>query len=62
MKVFSSWGEIIFYSKDIDKPWDGTFKGAPAPGGAYPYVIAYSTMVNDKPFSEVVHGVVKLIK
>lgn len=40
--VFNRWGEIIFYSKDLESQgWDGNFKGKDAPNGTYIYKVNY---------------------
>ena len=62
MKVFSKWGEIIFYSDDIDVGWDGLFRGSEVGNGTYSYLISYTTEVNGQPFSEVVRGTIRLLR
>jgi gliding motility-associated-like protein len=27
LAIYDRWGEVVFYSDDINKGWDGTFKG-----------------------------------
>ena len=39
MLVFNRWGNVVYSSKDISHPWDGTYKGKPQPAGIYPYII-----------------------
>jgi len=39
LKIFNRWGQQVFYSVDISKGWDGTYKGAEAELGTYFYVI-----------------------
>jgi gliding motility-associated-like protein len=39
IKVFNRYGGLIYQSKDMSKPWDGSFKGAPQATGVYPYLI-----------------------
>ncbi len=34
--IFNRWGELIYYTQKF-KPWDGTYKGLPAPQGVYVY-------------------------
>lgn len=41
--IFSRWGEFIYRGTLNDKGWDGTFKNAPAPDGAYVYIIEEAT-------------------
>ncbi len=40
--VFDRWGKIVFQSKNTSTPWDGTYKGTPAPIGTYVYQISLS--------------------
>jgi gliding motility-associated-like protein len=42
MMVFNKWGEEIFSSTDINKGWDGTFKGAVCPQDMYTWVIYFT--------------------
>jgi gliding motility-associated-like protein len=37
--VFNRWGNVVYSSKNIGHPWDGTCKGKPQPTGVYPYII-----------------------
>lgn len=39
LTVYNRWGEVVFHSDQIGARWDGTYKGKPAPGGAYGYEI-----------------------
>jgi gliding motility-associated-like protein len=39
--VYNQWGEQIFYTKDLDFKWDGTFEGVECPNGSYNFVINY---------------------
>lgn len=34
-KIFNRWGELLFLTTDLDKGWDGTYKGAAMPEGTY---------------------------
>lgn len=42
-KVFNRWGNLVFETADIDKGWDGTYKGKEQPMGVYVYVIDAET-------------------
>ena len=35
LKVFNRWGQLIFYSTDYNKGWDGTWMDQKQPGGVY---------------------------
>lgn len=39
MSIYNRWGEEIFLSRDIETPWDGTFKGSPVEMATYVYRI-----------------------
>jgi len=40
--VYNQWGEQIFYSKDPNKRWDGTFSGKSCQNGGYNFYINYA--------------------
>ncbi|MCB9246297.1 MAG: PKD domain-containing protein [Flavobacteriales bacterium] len=42
ISIYNRWGEKIFYSENLDEPWDGTYKGEPLPSGMYMYMIQFS--------------------
>ncbi len=37
--IFNRWGEKVFETADLNRKWDGTFRGKPAPAGVYVYAI-----------------------
>ena len=39
MSIINRWGEIIFYTDDINKFWDGKFNGYPIKQGTYSYKV-----------------------
>ncbi len=39
MYIYNRWGELIFESGDINKGWNGTFKGKIVPNGVYVYLV-----------------------
>jgi gliding motility-associated-like protein len=39
ISVFNRQGQILFYTKNTNKPWDGKYKGIPQPAGVYVYMI-----------------------
>lgn len=39
LTVYNRWGELVYYSDKIRARWDGTYKGKPAPTGAYGYEV-----------------------
>jgi gliding motility-associated-like protein len=34
-KIFNRWGELLFITDDLDKGWDGTYRGSAMPEGTY---------------------------
>ncbi|HNB80945.1 MAG TPA: choice-of-anchor L domain-containing protein, partial [Chitinophagaceae bacterium] len=42
-RIFNRWGQMIFESTDINRGWDGRFKGVPQPLGTYVYLIDAKT-------------------
>jgi gliding motility-associated-like protein len=39
--IFNRWGEIIFYTTDKDKPWDGKYRGEYVDPSVYPWIANY---------------------
>jgi gliding motility-associated-like protein len=39
ISVFNRYGNLIFFRKNNNQPWDGTIKGVKAPSGIYVYMI-----------------------
>jgi len=39
VEIFNRYGQLLYESKGIYKPWDGTYKGKPLPFGTYYYII-----------------------
>jgi gliding motility-associated-like protein len=47
IRVYNSWGELVFETKDQTEGWDGTYKGQNAPIGVYVWVLDVD-MYNNK--------------
>lgn len=47
MTIYNRWGEIIFYTEDRNKTWDGTYLGKPMPEGSYNYIVTYEGLEGD---------------
>jgi gliding motility-associated-like protein len=39
LSIFNRWGELIYYSEDINEKWDGKYKGQPANIDTYVYIV-----------------------
>ena len=44
MYIYSKNNIQIFYSEDLNKGWDGTFKGIPVPTGMYYYALKFTSV------------------
>lgn len=62
MRVYNSWGLLVFHTNSITEPWDGSYKGQEAPVGKYTYQIAYKTSPNGQLIEDVLTGVVSLFR
>ena len=47
-RIFNRWGEEVFSTIDINKGWNGQYKGKPQPMGAYIYVVEAVTSTGKK--------------
>jgi gliding motility-associated-like protein len=41
MSIYDRWGAKVFYSEDVFKGWDGSFKGVDCKQDIYTYVVSY---------------------
>lgn len=65
MKIFDRWGTLIYQTKNIDRGWDGNYRGQEAESTAYAYYIQYRMMQQDSinaTFSEAVTGNFALLR
>lgn len=58
-RIFNRWGQLVFETKDIEKGWDGTFKGEPQPFGVYVYMVEAFTSTHERFYKQ---GNVTLIR
>ena len=56
LSVFNRYGQLVFQSKNNNKPWNGIFKGEPLPSGVYVY------MIDLKMGGDLLKGTVTLIR
>jgi gliding motility-associated-like protein len=47
-RIFNRWGNLVFETTDINKGWDGTYKGDIQPMGVYIYTVEALTNTNDR--------------
>ncbi|MBC8319254.1 MAG: gliding motility-associated C-terminal domain-containing protein [Bacteroidetes bacterium] len=62
MSIFNRWGQMIYETTDINKGWNGIYKGSPCMMGAYVYRIVYEEFGQQPIESKVVEGTVMLIR
>ncbi|GAB5525394.1 MAG: hypothetical protein Roseis2KO_32660 [Roseivirga sp.] len=62
MKIYDSWGLMVFHATSTTDLWDGTYNGQQAPVGKYTYHIVYKTALNGQPIEDVLTGVVSLFR
>ncbi len=41
MRIYNRWGNMVFYSNDLNNGWDGTYHGVPADAGTYMYELQF---------------------
>ena len=58
-RVFNRWGENVFYSNDLKKGWDGTYKGEKLPPDVYDYYLIVQCIDETK---KQIQGNVTLLK
>jgi gliding motility-associated-like protein len=47
MSIFNRWGELIYYTENIEEPWDGTYKGAQVEVAVYVWKIRFYDVKGD---------------
>ena len=62
MSIYNRWGQRIYETTDINKGWEGTYKGSPCMMGAYVYRIVYEEYGQQPMESKVVEGTVMLVR
>lgn len=58
--IFNRWGELVFQTDNVDKGWDGTYRGMISKQDTYVWKIKVKDMVSGK--KEVFYGHVNLLK
>ncbi len=51
VEVYNRWGELLFYSRGYNTPFNGKYQGKDLPVGTYYYIIKLNHPVFDKPFT-----------
>ena len=59
MKIYNRWGELVYQTTELDRGWDGTINGKPAPLGTY---IHHTELTDDMGITFVKSGEIVLIR
>jgi gliding motility-associated-like protein len=51
-QIFNRWGELVYESTDLEKGWDGTFKGKPQNSDVYIYKVKVKTWREKEDYTE----------
>ncbi len=41
IEIYNRWGELVWFSEDLNEGWNGKFKGIEAPIGVYAFIVDY---------------------
>lgn len=59
MSIFDLWGELIYYTEDIEYPWEGTYKGLAVEMSVYVWKIRFFDLNGE---SHNLYGHVSLVR
>lgn len=62
MKIYNSWGLMVFHTSSLAELWDGSYQGERVPTGKYTYHIAYKTSLNGQPIEDTMIGGLTLLR
>jgi len=62
LSIYNRWGQMVYETMDINKGWDGTYKGSQCILGAYIYHIVYEEFGQQPVENKVVEGTVMLVR
>lgn len=60
IRVFNEWNQLMYQSSDVNRAWDGSFRGQKLPEGVYTYRIVYRIAGDEELQTE--RGTVTLIR
>ena len=60
LTLYNRWGELIWESKNIDIPWDGTYDGQQVKTGVYLWRVNAKDLLTDKTYE--FNGYVNVLK
>lgn len=59
LSIFNRWGMLIYETQDLEKGWDGMYRGGPAQETVYNYLVTFTDVFNE---SHRIKGRVSLIR
>lgn len=59
LRIYNRYGLMVFFSEDVNEPWNGYYKGKIVPTGCYVYIIQY---VGEDGFTNVKKGSLTVLK
>jgi gliding motility-associated-like protein len=62
LSVFTRWGSLVFQTNDIDKAWDGTYRGEKLSVDTYVWVLTIEYLKKEKPTNLTLSGDVLLMR
>ena len=62
MDIYTRWGELVYHTEDLNKPWDGIFNNKKALAGLYIYNIRYEVLANNRITKKGKIGYVSLLR
>ena len=60
--IFNRWGEVIYQTNDLNKPWNGYYRNEMMPSGSYPWLIKYTGNNPDYTAVQQLEGKVVLVR
>jgi gliding motility-associated-like protein len=60
--IYNRWGEKIYESHDLNKPWDGKYLGSSVPDGVYFWIFEYKNLSRKVIEQEVLSGTVTVLR
>lgn len=62
LTIFNRWGEIIYYTEEINQFWDGDYAGEPMPEGVYNWIIEYQGDPRAYGEKQVLNGIITVVR
>jgi gliding motility-associated-like protein len=60
--IYTRWGELVYFSENINFRWDGTYENKVLPVGTYAYVIRFTSIEDPSIGEQIQYGSVTLVR